>query len=662
MRLLLSLLKQFRADERGVFGMIFAVMAIVLIALGGAVVDFVGLEQNRNRAQVALDAAALALQKDIFVKPLNAASIQARAQALVNDRINDPTIVATLNAPVIDITNGSLTLTAHLTVPTIFVALVGVSQMEANLISEATRKKLSLEVMMVLDNSGSMTTTTSGSLTRMDYLKLAATCAAYTLFYDAVQDGKTSSGTPDTNTCIPATGAKLVDNVKIGLVPFTMYVNVGTNNASATWIDKVGRSPTANDNFDNDDDDSTPFTGTVDRLALYDAITNDNWRGCVEARPHISTDGSKPTRFYDTDDTVPVPYASPAQPGDIKSLFVPLFAPDLSESTYGLGTYNNYTSDTPAACNYPSTTCSRTETQTSCNSQWSSCSSSTYTSYSFTGPNKGSLTCSCSSPTIGQWSNLGSGSGRYRTRTNSCGFVYSAQGLSERELQERLCKYTGNISYTSNQKGPNADCPHQPIVPLTAADKTASAPVGTVINAINAMVADGGTNIHEGTAWGMRGLTPAAPFTEGQVKDEALSKVMIVMTDGENTAYQTNNLNGSYYFSAYGYPYNSKNASASYGSNIERLGSISSTNAQLVSEMNTRLAQTCTNAKAEGITIYTIGLATSQAQQSTQAVVEAMLTACASDSTKAYFPQTPSTLRAVFAKIAGELAALRIAQ
>ncbi|MEO8686549.1 MAG: hypothetical protein ABI414_17115, partial [Devosia sp.] len=179
---------------------------------------------------------------------------------------------------------------------------------------------------------------------------------------------------------------------------------------------------------------------------------------------------------------------------------------------------------------------------------------------------------------------------------------------------------------------------------------------------INAMAADGGTNIHEGTAWGMRGLTPAAPFTEGQIKDEALSKVMIVMTDGENTAYQTGNLNNSYYFSAYGYPYNSNNAAASYGSNINRLGSSSSTNAQLVTEMNTRLAQTCTNAKAEGITIYTIGLATSQSVQSTQAVVEAMLTACASDSAKAFFPQTPSTLRAVFAKIAGELAALRIAQ
>jgi hypothetical protein len=161
----------------------------------------------------------------------------------------------------------------------------------------------------------------------------------------------------------------------------------------------------------------------------------------------------------------------------------------------------------------------------------------------------------------------------------------------------------------------------------------------------------------------MRALTPTAPFTEGaSTTDGTLSKVMIIMTDGENTAYQTGNLNGSHYFSAYGFPYNSNNASASYGSNITRLGNISSTNAQLVTEMNTRLAQTCTNAKEQHITIYTIGLATDKSVQSTQQVVEDMLRACASEPSKAYFPTSPAGLKTVFASIANELAALRIAQ
>ena len=57
----LSLVGRFGRDERGVFAVVFGLMAIVLIALGGAVVDYVALQQARSRAQIALDAAALAL-------------------------------------------------------------------------------------------------------------------------------------------------------------------------------------------------------------------------------------------------------------------------------------------------------------------------------------------------------------------------------------------------------------------------------------------------------------------------------------------------------------------------------------------------------------------------------------------------------------------------
>lgn len=654
-----NLVKQFHADERGMFGMIFALLAVMLIALGGATVDFVRLEQTRNRAQVALDAAALALQKDIFITPLNTASIKAQAQALVTDRIGDAQITATLNAPVVDIPNGSLFLSAQVTVPTIFVSLVGVQTMSAGLVSEATRKKLSLEVMMVLDNSGSMTEVTSGGLNRMDYLKLAANCAAYTLYYDAVKDGKKADGSRDPNTCVNTPSAKLVDNVRVGIVPFTMYVNVGANNKNASWIDTAGISPIANDNFDDDDDETTPFTAPVNRLALYDQLSNVNWQGCVEARPHESTGGAN--HFYDTDDTA-------ALSSDPSSLFVPLFAPDLSEQTTSLSAYNyynNYTSDTPATCQMTGS-CQRHIIKRHCNSNFRNCDSSYGDEWDVVGPKSGGQSCSCSgaTTTTTDWTNQTSTWGEhYRIRTQSCAYAYDPQGLSERELQERLCKYNGAMRYTTGQRGPNADCPTQPIVPLTAANKTSATPIKTITDAINAMVPDGGTNIHEGTAWGMRALTPAAPFTEGQSStDGALSKVMIVMTDGENTAYQRDNLNGALYYSAYGFPYNSNNASASYGSNINRLGSINSRNADLVTGINERLLQTCANAKDQHITIYTIGLATDKSVQSTQQVVEDMLTACASAPAKAFFPRTPEELKTVFASIANELAALRIAQ
>ncbi len=51
------LILRFARDERGVFAVIFGLLAIVLIAMGGAVVDYVSLEQTRSRAQTALDSA-----------------------------------------------------------------------------------------------------------------------------------------------------------------------------------------------------------------------------------------------------------------------------------------------------------------------------------------------------------------------------------------------------------------------------------------------------------------------------------------------------------------------------------------------------------------------------------------------------------------------------
>ncbi|MCS6758035.1 MAG: hypothetical protein MO852_02210 [Candidatus Devosia euplotis] len=59
----------------------------MLVALGGAVVDYVSLEQMRNRGQIALDAATLALQPEIFKTPVNAADIKKRAQDLLLNRL-----------------------------------------------------------------------------------------------------------------------------------------------------------------------------------------------------------------------------------------------------------------------------------------------------------------------------------------------------------------------------------------------------------------------------------------------------------------------------------------------------------------------------------------------------------------------------------------------
>lgn len=660
----LSLTRRFGRDERGMFAVLFGLMAIVLVALAGAVVDYVALEQARNRSQVALDAAALALQPLIFEEPLNTADIKTKAQALLRDRLGivNGTGQFGVTAEVADIQvnvqDGSLLLVAEMDMPTNFISLVGVPSMSAQVRSEATRKKLELEVVMVLDNSGSMQWES-----RMTRLVEAARCATYILMYDKVVDAPGNS-----NTCVPATGAKLVDDVRVGIVPFTMFVNVGSGNANASWMDTGGASIIANDNFDNDDNEDVAPTVTLPtRQALFTA-TGEAWRGCVEARPHIKS-GTLATEYLDTDDTTPVA-------GNTR--FVPLFSPDMPAAVGG----NNYLDDSPAICDRPATsptatTCTGTQRRSGCNGSMSnggSCNTiylqsstpggpvnfSNNTKYNGAYYGAHAPSCECrSGATYGTWSQI-SGNNNNRTfqRSFSCTTTgYIPLGLSDRELQERICKYHQTPSSSNFSRGPNADCTRTPILPLTATP-------ATVISTIDNMQAEGGTNIHMGTVWGMRVLSPTEPFTQGGAYDEAISKVMIIMTDGENTAYQSGAFNGSAYNSAYGFPYNSQNtnANSTSGGNVTRLGPLNATNAQLVTQMNERTAQTCANAKAAGITVYTIGLATNTVTQSTPAVVQALLTDCASTPDRARFPTASSELKATFESIANDLSALRLAQ
>jgi len=527
-----NIFKRFRADENGVFAVIFALMAIVLVAMSGAVVDFVNLQQARTQTQLALDSAALALQPKIYTK--TATQLRTLADALVKERLAASSSTVNVETAKISTENGTLFLEAKLEVPMAFVSLVGISNLDIQIASQATRKQLFVEVMMVLDNSGSM-----ASSSRMTNLKTAASNATEILF-----DGAASQ-----------------PNVFMGVVPFTFFVNVGANNANAPWLDVAGNSSIANDNFDDDSNDTTPFNGPVNRLELYNQLTNVSWKGCVDARPHTVTG---PGAHLDTDDTTPTA-------SNPDTLFVPSFAPDTPDSWPRW--LNDYISD-------------------------------------------GS-----------------SGGGHHgNNNENVCG---SSGNGSERERQERLCKYSGSIN--TDAWGPNMDCPNSAILPLTNTKQD-------VLTAINSMVASGGTNIHLGAAWGFRALSPTEPFTQGRPYDQATAKVMILMTDGENTTYAANNMNGAYYYTAYGYPYN------------RRLGAPGWSTSALRAEMNVRTLEACANAKAAGITVYTIGL------NPPNSTTRNMLKNCASSEANAYFPSQPSELNSVFTAIANQLSALRLSQ
>jgi Flp pilus assembly protein TadG len=221
------------------------------------------------------------------------------------------------------------------------------------------------------------------------------------------------------------------------------------------------------------------------------------------------------------------------------------------------------------------------------------------------------------------------------------------------------CKYgtvaskatIAGITISSMEGGPNYMCTSQAVTPLTTNDMAGA---DTVRTAIEAQQAYGYTNITAGIMWGWRLLSPTEPFTEGRAyTDNENDKIMIVMTDGENTYFpyvpgsSPNSYNNKFVKSAYGawgYIYKS------------HLGINTTTSATIFSTLNSRTALACENVKDANIQVYTIAF------QVSDAATLQMLEDCASDPTMAYQSGNNDELIAAFAAIGDDISLLRIAQ
>jgi len=650
MRHFIDLLGRFRRDESGAFAIIFAMIAIVLVAMSGAVVDFTSVQQARTKAQVALDSAALALQPTIYNSGVTGDTIKPQAEALLVNRLADaadkwgdcttalpspynvplsstPPCV-TMATPTIDQTAGSLTLTATLTIPMNFVDLVGVKTMQVQVQSVATRQKLNLEVAMVLDNSGSMGYTMGtngyyGGTTRMQTLHDAATCAVKILFYSNYTDCSAST-----------TGLTATPDTTVGIVPFSQEVNVGYSLPNAD-LDRTGTTAgsVTVDNFDYTDSiiGDKSLTPGVDRVALFSKMKDSSgntmsWAGCVQARANP----------YDTTDDPPNS-STPA------TLYTPFFAVDEPDSSSSGPFRNNYISDKGSSCAI-SSSCTITAT-----SSWYGTSTSYWTVAS--DGETSSAKCSCSGYTT---TTSKSGS---TTTTQCTGVPFQPTNLTQQQYQTRLCKYNG-ASMTSAVNpgsvfGPNGDCPAAKVQPLNDTPST-------IISAINAMQPLGGTNITQGAAWGFRLLSPNDPF-DALPYDSATSKVLIIMTDGENTIYPGSNMNDDTYNSAYGFPLN-MNGTTPTGRLLPASAGTSQlqSSSALKAEMDNRLSTICTNAKNNNITVYTIAVDVKDTTDPTGNAT--LLTNCASSPTDYFEADDATALQNAFTTIANQLAALRLAK
>ncbi len=277
LRQLQGFLTRFGRARTGAITPVFAIVLTFALAPAVAVsVDVARGMSGRNNLQDALDAAALAVAH----LPANSsqATITATAQSWLNANMRDGNLgVVTLS---VSMGTQQVTLDATSSIKTTLGAVGSFGSMGTLPVSAHSVVKWGLnhiELALVLDNTGSMSQDN----------KLSSLQTAATSLVDTLSTSATQSGDPNA--------------LKIGVVPFSMAVNIGPTYQNSTWMSGIMPTAYGADVFS---------TSLVNRFTLLTTM-HQTWGGCVESRPMP----------YDVQDTAP-------SVGTPATLFVPFFAPD----------------------------------------------------------------------------------------------------------------------------------------------------------------------------------------------------------------------------------------------------------------------------------------------------------------------------------------------
>jgi Flp pilus assembly protein TadG len=250
-----ALFRRFARNRDGSAAPMLALAALPLFGLVGAAVDFSRAASTRTAMQAALDATALMMSKD--APTLSADALGQRAQdafktLFIRPEANNVQVSAALQQPLEG--NYLIKMTGSASVNTIFSRLLGQSSIDLSASSEVSWGIKKLNLALVLDNTGSMS-----SSQKMTNLKTAAHNLLTTLKNAAKQPG----------------------DIKVAIVPFATDVNVGTSNVNSYWVDWTDWEAV------NGKCSSTSYTkksSCESHGKVWTPSPHSNWNGCVYDR------------------------------------------------------------------------------------------------------------------------------------------------------------------------------------------------------------------------------------------------------------------------------------------------------------------------------------------------------------------------------------------
>ncbi|WP_082711571.1 TadE/TadG family type IV pilus assembly protein [Methylobacterium indicum] len=240
------------------------------------------------------------------------------------------------------------------------------------------------------------------------------------------------------------------------------------------------------------------------------------------------------------------------------------------------------------------------------------------------------------------------------TTSGTCAKLTSSDTYAT--AQRRACKYqsprnarSGTIS-DGVALGPNFGCSTQPLQRLT---RDSSVLTGIIDN----MVAGGSTNIHEGLMWGWRTISPKSVFADGAAyNNQAVSKIIVLMTDGANTWTDNPYSYNKSLISSNGYFINGDGSDPDlhFPTSYQNVSS----GAQARNALDELTRQGCANARTASVTIYTIGFSVSSDPIDAQGV--GLLKDCAGSASQYFQANDAGSLIGAFNAIAASIGKLRL--
>ncbi|WP_422373440.1 pilus assembly protein TadG-related protein [Hoeflea sp.] len=371
------------------------------------------------------------------------------------------------------------------------------------------------------------------------------------------------------------------DQIKFSLVPYAGFVNVGPQYGPKINGAGLITSPAA-DWLDQDAKAPVPqsdLPSEFSRFAMFRHLKVD-WPGCVETR--IPVNNAK----HDVDDTSP-------DPNDPNSLFTPFFAIDEPDNKWGYP--NSYLPDNGK-------------------------------------PVKGKGNNTSDAEKVDQLARYGR-TGQYNKPNNVVSSILETLKWKPVKIDNSPSQFYSN---KKDPKGPGFGCEVEPLVPLTTDFKQ-------ITDTVNKLQANGSTNMLEGVMWGWRTLSSREPFTGGAPEsDSSVEKIMIFLTDGQNSFGNLNNDLGSAYTSM-GYLVDGRLDGMT-------AGNIGQTN----NALDKKTLTACTNAKKDGVEIYTIRL------EEPDAATGTMLQQCASSPSHFFDAPSRQQLAPIFDAIKKGVVKLRL--